>query len=80
MYSTPSNTLTLHSVFSLNNEFYESSAAHVSLCLKVYIKGPPWVNTPSDSFTILALWALGLAVTHISESNCKVMSSEHYFS
>ena len=33
----------------------------------------------SDSFTVFGLWVLGLAVTHIYESNCKVMSPEHYF-
>ena len=33
----------------------------------------------SDSFTILGLWGLGLAVSHINESNCKLMSPEHYF-
>ena len=33
----------------------------------------------SDSFTILGLWVLGLAVSHINESNCKLMSPEHYF-
>ena len=33
----------------------------------------------SDSLTILSLWVLGLAVTHINESNCKLMSQEHYF-
>ena len=32
----------------------------------------------SDSFTILGLWVLGLAVSHIKESNCKIMSPEHY--
>ena len=34
---------------------------------------------PSDSFTILGLWVLGLAVSHTNESNCKIMSPEHYF-
>ena len=29
----------------------------------------------SDSFTILDLWVLGLAVSHINESNCKLTSS-----
>ena len=33
----------------------------------------------SDSFTILGLWVLGLTVSHINESNCKLMSPEHYF-
>ena len=33
----------------------------------------------SDSFTILGLWVLGLSVSHINESNCKLMSPEHYF-
>ena len=33
----------------------------------------------SDSFTILGLWVLGLAVSHINESSCKRMSQEHYF-
>ena len=28
----------------------------------------------SDSFTILGLWVLGLAVSNINESNCKFMS------
>ena len=31
----------------------------------------------SDSFTMLGLWVLGLAVFHINESNCKLMSPEH---
>ena len=34
----------------------------------------------SDSFTILGLWFLGLTVSHINESNCKLMSPDHYFS
>ena len=34
----------------------------------------------SDSFTILGLWVLGLAVSHIIESNCKLRSPEPYFS
>ena len=33
----------------------------------------------SDSFTILGLWVLGLAVSNINESNCKFMSRKHYF-
>ena len=33
----------------------------------------------SDSFSILGIWALGLAGSHINESNCKLMSPEHYF-
>ena len=33
----------------------------------------------SDSFTILGLWVLGLAVSHISKSVCKLMSPELYF-
>ena len=36
-------------------------------------------HTYNDSFTILGLWVLGLTVSHINESNCKLMSSEHYF-
>ena len=28
----------------------------------------------SDSFTILGLWVLGLAVSHINESSCKPIS------
>ena len=40
------------------------------------LSGLIWV---SDSFTILGLWVLGLAVSHINESNCKLMSPEHYF-
>ena len=35
--------------------------------------------TISDSFTILGLWVLGLAVSYINEPNCKLMSPEHYF-
>ena len=31
------------------------------------------------SFKILGLWVLGLAVSHINESNRKLMSPEHYF-
>ena len=34
----------------------------------------------SDLFTILGLWVLRLAVSHINESDCKIMSPEHYFS
>ena len=30
----------------------------------------------SDSFSILGLWVLGLAVSHINESNCKLMSPD----
>ena len=33
----------------------------------------------SDSFTILGLWVLGLAVSHINEFNCKLTSPHHYF-
>ena len=36
-------------------------------------------SASSDSFTIFGLWVLGLAVAHINESNCKLMSPEHYF-
>ena len=38
------------------------------------------ISCCSDSFTILSLWVLGLAISHINESNCKLMSPEHYFS
>ena len=30
-----------------------------------------------DSFTIFGLWVLGLTVSNINESNCKLMSLEH---
>ena len=33
----------------------------------------------SDSLTLLDSWALGLAVCHINEPNCKLMSPEHFF-
>ena len=33
----------------------------------------------SDSFTILGLRVLWIAVSHINESNCNHMSREHYF-
>ena len=33
----------------------------------------------SDSFAILGLWVLGLAVPHINESNCNLTSPKHYF-
>ena len=36
-------------------------------------------TSSNDSFTILGLWVLGLAVSHINESNCKIMSPEEYF-
>ena len=36
-------------------------------------------GSSSGSFTILGLWVLGLAAFHINESNCKLMSPEHYF-
>ena len=32
----------------------------------------------SDSFTNFGLSVLGIAVSHINESNCKLMSPEHY--
>ena len=32
-----------------------------------------------DSFTILVLWVLGLAVSDINEPDYKLMSPEHYF-
>ena len=34
----------------------------------------------SDSFTILGVWVLGLTVSYINGSNCKLMSPERYFS
>ena len=37
------------------------------------------VREDSVSFTILGLWVLGLTVSHINESNCRLMSPEHYF-
>ena len=40
---------------------------------------PPDNNPYSDSFTILGLWVLVLAVSHMNESNFKLMSPEHYF-
>ena len=33
----------------------------------------------SDSFTILSLWVLGLAVSHINESNCKLPSGAGFY-
>ena len=36
-------------------------------------------NPCSDTFTILRLWLLGLAVSNINESKCTLMSPEHYF-
>ena len=33
----------------------------------------------SDSFTILGLWVLGLAVSHINEPHCKLVSPGYYF-
>ena len=38
-----------------------------------------YMTSLSDSFTILGLWVLGLAVIHINESNRKHMSPEHFF-
>ena len=32
-----------------------------------------------DLFTNMCLWVLGIAVSHINGSNCKLMSPEHYF-
>ena len=49
--------------------------------------GPPTLNRKvaskcfyrnSDSFTILGLWVLGLAVSHINESNCKLLSPDYF--
>ena len=37
------------------------------------------VECPVIHLQILGLWVLGLAVSHINESNCKLMSLEHYF-
>ena len=45
------------------------------LCVEIW----KWVNACRDSFTILGFWVLGLAVSHINESNCKLMSPEHFF-
>ena len=33
----------------------------------------------SDSFTIFGLWVLGLAVSHINESNYKLINPEYFF-
>ena len=33
----------------------------------------------SDSFTILGLWVLGLAVSNINESQLQTYDSKHYF-
>ena len=46
--------------------------------LRNLIKKLPYIEC-SDSFKILDLGVLGLAVSHINESNCKLMSPEHYF-
>ena len=42
-------------------------------------KGTLSTRWGSDSFTILGLWVLGLAVANINEPNCKFMSPKHYF-
>ena len=50
--------------------------------LKRYTSQGNWTmlaSKCSDSFTILGLWVLGIAVSHINESSCKPMSPEHYF-
>ena len=53
-------TLTLTSGFSFRKIMYE---AYLSYYLR---------QDFSDSFTILGLWVLGLAVSHINGSNCKL--------
>ena len=37
------------------------------------------VHQISDSFTILGLWVLGLAVSNINESQLQTYESKHYF-
>ena len=56
----------------------------VFMCLWLYL--PEYLGfilhdlfLSSDLFTILGLWVLGLVVSHINESRCKLMSPEHYF-
>ena len=53
---------------------------------KIWLIGRPRENLSydianiSDSFTILGLWVLGLAVSHINESKLQTyMSPEHFF-
>ena len=49
--------------------------------MKIFVGGAGSIKIKksSDSFTIFGLWVLGLAVSHINEDNCKLMSPEHYF-
>ena len=37
------------------------------------------VHSPTESFTILGLWVLGLVVSHNNGSNYKLMSPKHFF-
>ena len=55
--------------FSLTFVFQES------LGLPSVVFESPWTyfKSPSDSFTILGLWVLGLALYHINDYNCKVL-------
>ena len=50
---------------------------NIGLTISLPISGETYFS--SGSFTILGLWVLGLAVSHINESNCKLMSPEHFF-
>ena len=52
---------------------------HIQLTLNYANRACRVCGRYSDSFTILGLWVLGLAVSHINESYCKLMSPEHYF-
>ena len=48
-------------------------------CVDTAAKSGFLATISSDSFTILGLWVLGLAVSHICESNCKLINPEHFF-
>ena len=58
-----------------------SERLKVVFVMKIFVGGAGSIKIKksSDSFTIFGLWVLGLAVSHINEDNCKLMSPEHYF-
>ena len=56
-----------------------SSSPQVEGVCKERSAGKIFATMFSDSFTLLGLWVLGLVVSHINESNYKLMSPEHYF-
>ena len=70
-------------LFFLKNDLAHACIGNASLCISCIdtaAKSGFLARISSDSFTILGLWVLGLAVSHICKSNCKLMNPEHFFS